>query len=171
MVSFPIYSLKNNLFLLTILTTHFIQTSKFNPILAIKTTKTWQGNSRKSDLNPLPPYYDVTILAAPKSMILSWPPTTYIVPMSVFLRLSLRVFWVSSTNNPPCRRIFWTSRAGTGSRVTTWSAWRSSSSASSPSPASPPASAPWWPTCSPWGQGSRVTTCSSGRMNMSKVTS
>ena len=50
-----------------------------------------------------------------------------------------------------CRLIFWTSRAGTGSRVTTWSAWRSSSSASSPSPVSPPASAPWWPTCSPCG--------------------
>ena len=54
-----------------------------------------------------------------------------------------------------CRLIFWTSRAGTGSRVTTWSAWRSSSSASSPSPVSPPASAPWWPTCLPCGASSR----------------
>ena len=51
----------------------------------------------------------------------------------------------------------------------TSSASLSSSSASSPSPASPRASAPWWQTCSPWGQESRVRTWQSGRMSTSRA--
>ena len=100
--------------------------TKFNPILAIKTTKTWQGNSRKRDLNPLRPSH-LTMTLLFWQLLKVWfcpglaPSHLYSANVS-FLRLSLRVFWVSSTNNPPCRRIFWTSRAGTGSRVTTWSA-------------------------------------------------
>ena len=71
MVSFPIYSLKKQLNLTYNFDNSFYSNIKFNPILAIKTTKTRQGNSGKRDLNPLPPYYDVTILAAPNSVISS----------------------------------------------------------------------------------------------------
>ena len=58
----------------SILTTHFIQASTFTAIKIL--TKVSKKLVRKR-LQTLPPSYDFTILAAPKSMISTWPPPTF----------------------------------------------------------------------------------------------
>ena len=63
--------------LLTTLTANFIQTFTFNAILAFKIlTNVAKKIVTKMLQNP-PPYYDVTILAAPKSVISPRPPPTF----------------------------------------------------------------------------------------------
>ena len=63
--------------LLTTLTANFNQTSTFNAIFVFKIlTNVAKKIVTKMLQNP-PPYYDVTILAAPKSVISPRPPPTF----------------------------------------------------------------------------------------------